>query len=186
MKILSKKVLRGPNVWSNYRQNLIQMRMDLEDMENYPTDKIPGFRERIEELLPNMIEHECSEMKRGGFFIRVERGTWLGHVLEHIALEIQSLAGMKTGFGRTRGTSTKGIYNIVFTYEVEEAGLYAAEAAFRIVKALVAGEQYDLETDLVELRKLKSQFGLGPSTKSIVDEAVKRGIPYLRQGNDST
>ena len=109
MKILKKQVLRGPNVWSNYRSKLIQVRLDLEEMEQLPTDKIPGFPEAMQQLLPGMIEHECSEGVRGGFFIRLKRGTWMGHVIEHVALEIQSLAGMETGYGRTRGTDTKGI-----------------------------------------------------------------------------
>ncbi|HEX8561571.1 MAG TPA: cyanophycin synthetase [Flavobacterium sp.] len=185
MKILKTQVLRGPNVWSNYRQQLIQMRLDLEEMENFPTDKIPGFRERLEKLLPGMIEHECSEGVRGGFFIRVERGTWLGHVLEHIALEIQTLAGMETGYGRTRGTAERGVYNVVYSYTIEQAGLYAGQAALRIVNALVEGVSYDLESDLEELRRIHRKYELGPSTKSIVDEAKKRGIPWKRTGNNS-
>ena len=94
MKILKIQALRGPNIWSAQRKKLIQMRLDLEEMELSPTNKIEGFRERIEKMLPTMIEHRCSEGERGGFFSRIERGTWMGHVIEHIALEIQSLAGM--------------------------------------------------------------------------------------------
>ncbi|AWI26791.1 cyanophycin synthetase [Flavobacterium pallidum] len=185
MKILKTQVLRGPNVWSNYRNRLIQVRLDLEEMEEFPTDKIKGFCSRLKSLLPSMIEHECSEGKRGGFFERVERGTWLGHVMEHIALEIQSMAGMETGYGRTRSTSTKGIYNLVFTYEVEEAGLYAAQAAFRIINALCDNETYDLKDDITQLKFLKRRYGLGPSTLSIVKEAEKRGIPWTRLGKNS-
>lgn len=113
MKILKVQALRGPNLWSTQRKKLIQMRLDLEEMEQYPTNKIDGFRERLEEMFPTMIEHRCSEGVRGGFFMRIEKGTWMGHVIEHIALEIQSLAGMDTGFGRTRETKTPGIYNVV-------------------------------------------------------------------------
>ena len=102
MKIEEIKVLRGPNYWSVRRQKLIQMKLDLEEMEQRPTDKIEGFRERLETMIPSLIDHRCSEDKRGGFFQRVEEGTWMGHVIEHIALEIQTLAGMDTGFGRTR------------------------------------------------------------------------------------
>lgn len=185
MRILKTQVLRGPNVWSNYRTKLIQMRLDLGDMENYPTDKIPGFRERLQGLLPTMVEHECSEGIRGGFFLRVEMGTWMGHVIEHIALEIQTLAGMETGYGRTRSTAEAGIYNVVFAYTVEEAGLYAAQAAVRIAEALIAGTPYDLEADIAELREIKANNALGPSTKSIVDEAESRGIPWTRVGTDS-
>ena len=102
MEILKVQALRGPNIWSVQRKKLIQMRLDLQEMEEFPTNKIEGFRERIEALIPTMIEHRCSEGTRGGFFSRIERGTWMGHVIEHIALEIQTLAGMETGFGRTR------------------------------------------------------------------------------------
>jgi cyanophycin synthetase len=186
MKILKIQVLRGPNLWSNYRKKLIQVRLDLEEMENFPTDKIPGFKERLEQMLPGMVEHECSEGIRGGFFIRLGRGTWLGHVMEHIALEIQTLAGMETGFGRTRGTGEKGIYNMVFSYEVEKAGLYAAEAAFRITDALAKNEPYDLDRDIEVLREICSKECLGPSTKSIVDEAARRGIPWIRTDANSS
>ena len=186
MQILKIQVLRGPNIWSNYRKKLIQVRLDLEEMENYPTDKLPGFNDRIKSAFPTMIEHECSEGVRGGFFERLERGTWLGHVMEHVALEIQSLAGMEAGYGRTRGTNTKGIYNMVFSYEVEQAGLYAAEAAFRIVSALASNEKYDIEADLDELRKLKRYYGLGPSSKSIIAAAEEKNIPWTRLDSKST
>src|SRR5919107_1948572 len=128
MKILELKVLRGPNYWSVRRTNLIQMKLDLEEMEQKPTDKIPGFRERLEKLIPSMIEHRCSEGVRGGFFNRVDEGTWMGHVIEHIALELQTLAGMDCGFGRTRSTGNKdGEYFVVFNYMEEDAGVYAAK-----------------------------------------------------------
>lgn len=185
MKIIKIQVLRGPNVWSNYRKKLIQMRLDLEEMEEYPTDKIPGFRERLQELIPSLVEHECSEGERGGFFRRVEMGTWMGHVIEHIALEIQTVAGMFVGYGRTRSTKEHGVYNVVFAYEDEEVGIYAAKAAVRIAEALIKGEAYDLCNDIKEMKEIHADNAMGPSTKSIVDEAVKRGIPYVRLGNDS-
>src|SRR6476620_8673094 len=115
MQILEIKVLKGPNYWSIRRPNLIQMKLDLEDLEYRPSNKIEGFRERIEQLIPTLIEHQCSEGHRGGFFKRVEDGTWMGHIIEHIALEIQSLAGMNGGFGRTRSTGERdGTYYVVF------------------------------------------------------------------------
>lgn len=186
MKILKLQVLRGANIWSSYRKKLIQMRLDLEELENFPTDKIPGFRERLQSLLPTMVEHECSEGHRGGFFLRVELGTWMGHVIEHIALEIQTLAGMKTGYGRTRSTKETGVYNVVFSYTDEEAGLYAAKAAVKIAEALINDEAYDLDTDIEQLKHICHRNCLGPSTQSIVNEAAKRGIPYIRFGTDST
>ena len=185
MKILKIQALRGPNIWSVRRKKLIQMRLDLEEMEQFPTNKIEGFRERIEAMFPTMIEHRCSEGCRGGFFSRVERGTWMGHVIEHIALEIQSLAGMETGFGRTRETKTPGVYNVVFSYTEESVGMFAAESAVRIAEALIAGTDYDFETDIQKMREIRERVRLGPSTGSIVEEAVARDIPWIRLGTNS-
>ena len=161
------------------------MRLDLEEMEQLPTNLIEGFRERIEEMLPSLIEHRCSEGTRGGFFSRIERGTWMGHVIEHIALEIQSLAGMETGFGRTRETKTPGTYNVVFSYLEENVGIFAAESAVAIAEALIAGTPYDLQDDLQTMREIREKVRLGPSTGSIVEEAVSRDIPWIRLGTNS-
>ncbi len=185
MKILKIQALRGPNIWSVQRKKLIQMRLDLEEMEQFPTNKIEGFRERIEAMFPTMIEHRCSEGTRGGFFSRIERGTWMGHVIEHIALEIQTLAGMETGFGRTRETKTPGIYNVVFSYTEENVGMFAAESAVAIAEALIAGTAYDVEGDIQQMREIRERVRLGPSTGSIVDEAVARDIPWIRLGTNS-
>lgn len=185
MKILKIQALRGPNLWSIRRTKLIQMRLDLEELEERPTDKIEGFRERIEALLPSLIEHRCSEGCYGGFFQRVDRGTWMGHVIEHIALEIQTLAGMDVGFGRTRETKTPGIYNVVFNYLEEKVGVYAAKASVRIAEALISGENYDLSEDIQNMKEIREDVRLGPSTGSIVEEAVSRGIPFLRLGRNS-
>lgn len=161
------------------------MRLDLEELEQQPTNKIPGFRQRIEAMFPSMFEHRCSEGTPGGFFYRIERGTWMGHVIEHIALEIQTLAGMDTGFGRTRETRTPGIYNVVFSYVEEQVGLYAAEASVAIAEALIAGTDYDLEKDIQKMREIRERVRLGPSTGSLVDEAVARDIPWIRMGTNS-
>jgi cyanophycin synthetase len=185
MKILKIQALRGPNIWSVQRKKLIQMRLDLEEMEQFPTNKIEGFRERIEAMFPTMIEHRCSEGTRGGFFSRIERGTWMGHVIEHIALEIQTLAGMETGFGRTRETKTPGIYNVVFSYTEENVGMFAAESAVAIAESLIAGTEYDVTADIQKMREIRERVRLGPSTGSIVDEAVARDIPWIRLGTNS-
>lgn len=185
MKINSIKVMRGPNFWSNYRQNIIVMKLDLEDLESFPTNKIAGFSERIEALIPSMYSHRCSEPHEGGFFSRIKDGTWLGHVVEHVALEIQTLAGMDCGFGRTRSSEKEGEYYVIFSYLVEKAGLYAAEAAVRIVQALVDNVPYDLEKDIQALKRLKAKYGFGPSTEAIVEEAKARGIPFRRLNNSS-
>lgn len=185
MKILGIQVLRGPNIWSVNRKKLIQMRLDLEDLEQRPTNLIEGFRERIEKLIPTLHSHRCSKGAPGGFLMRVEEGTWMGHVIEHIALEIQTLAGMDTGFGRTRQTKTEGIYNVVFSYLEEKAGVYAAEASVRIAEALIDNQEYDLEHDIHRMRELRESERLGPSTGSIVDEAISRDIPWIRLNKGS-
>jgi cyanophycin synthetase len=185
MKILKIQALRGPNIWSVQRKKLIQMRLDLEEMEQFPTNKIDGFKERLEAMFPSMIEHRCSEGCRGGFFMRIERGTWMGHVIEHIALEIQTLAGMETGFGRTRETKTPGVYNVVFNYTEENVGVFAAESAVAIAEALIAGTPYDVEADIQKMREIRERVRLGPSTGSIVEEAVSRDIPWIRLGTNS-
>ena len=185
MKILGIQVLKGPNIWSIRRKKLIQMRLDLEELEDFPTNKIPGFRERIEQLIPSLIEHRCSPGTRGGLFQRIDKGTWMGHVIEHIALEIQTLAGMETGFGRTRETKTRGVYNVVFNYVEESVGVYAAEASVNIARALIENQHYDIENDIFTLKKMRERERFGPSTASIIDEAVARKIPYIRLNSNS-
>lgn len=187
MKILDIKVLKGPNYWSVRRPKLIQMKLDLEEMEQRPTNQIPGFRQRLEKMFPSMYEHRCSEGVPGGFFKRVDEGTWMGHVIEHIALELQTLAGMDTGFGRTRTPEgeKEGIYYVVFSYMEEDAGVYAAKAAVAIAQALADGKDYDLAADIQKLREIREDTRLGPSTACIVDEAAKRGIPYIRLNKQS-
>ena len=186
MKILEIRVLKGPNYWSVRRPKLIQMKIDLEELEHRPTNEIHGFRERLENLMPSLYEHRCSESAPGGFFHRVEEGTWMGHVIEHLALEIQTLAGMDVGFGRTRSAPGEpGVYYVVFSYLEEDAGVYAARAAYRIAMALVENTSYDLEEDIQRLREIRENTRLGPSTQCIVDEAARRGIPYLRLNKQS-
>ncbi|UFH32762.1 cyanophycin synthetase [Chryseobacterium sp. C-71] len=185
MKIEKIQALRGPNIWSIRRKKLIQMRLDLEELENFPTNKIEGFRERIEKLIPSLITHRCSEGTHGGFFHRVETGTWMGHVIEHIALEIQTLAGMECGFGRTRETKSPGIYNVVFDYIEENTGIYAAEQAVEIAHALINGDEYDINACIQRLKEIRERVRLGPSTGSIVQEAVSRKIPWIRLGTNS-
>lgn len=180
MKIRSINAMRGPNYWSVRRHKLIVMVLDLEEMEELPSNKIKGFRERLEAMFPTMYEHRCSVGTAGGFFQRVEEGTWMGHIIEHIALEVQTLADMDTGFGRTRGYGEKGVYNVVFSYIEENVGRFAAKSAVQICEALIAGEEYNLEEDIQKMREIREDERLGPSTGSIVEEAVSRGIPWMR------
>ncbi len=185
MKIEEIKILRGPNYWSVRRAKLIQMKLFLEDMEQRPTNTIDGFRHRLQEMFPTMISHRCSVGVPGGFFQRVDEGTWMGHVIEHVALELQTVAGMDTGFGRTRGTGKEGEYYVVFSYMEEDAGVYAAKAAVRITQALADNVPYNLEDDIMQLREIREDTRLGPSTGCIVDEAAKRNIPFIRLNKQS-
>ncbi len=180
MKIREINAMRGPNYWSVRRHKLIVMVLDLEEMEELPSDKIDGFYERLVAMFPTMLSHRCSVGTEGGFFERVKEGTWMGHIIEHIALELQTLAGMDVGFGRTRGYGEDGVYNVVFAYMEESVGRYTASASVRICEALIAGEDYDMSDDIQKMRELREAERLGPSTGSIVDEAIKRGIPWIR------
>ncbi len=180
MEIREIQAMRGPNYWSVRRHKLIVMVLDLQEMEQKPSDKIEGFADRLKEMFPTMFAHRCSVGTPGGFFQRVEEGTWMGHIIEHIALEIQTLAGMDVGFGRTRGYGEEGVYHVVFAYMEENVGRYAAKAAVRICEALIEGKDYDLTDDIQEMRILRENERLGPSTGSIVEEAEKRGIPWIR------
>ena len=182
MKILRTQTLRGPNYWSIRRDKLIVMRLDLEDLAEKPSNEIPGFYEGLIDVLPSLVEHYCSPGYRGGFFERVRTGTYMGHIIEHIALELQELAGTPVGFGRTRGTSTPGVYNVVFEYVDEQAGRYAGRAAVRLCQSIVDTGTYpkqELAQDLADLRDLCNNAALGPSTETIVKEAQARNIPWL-------
>jgi cyanophycin synthetase len=183
MRILKTQTLRGPNYWSIRHKNLVLIRLDLEDLEDRPSDTLPGFYESLVATLPSLIEHHCSPGVRGGFLSRVRQGTYMGHIVEHIALELQTLAGMPVGFGRTRGTRESSVYQVVFEYIDEQAGRYAARAAVRLCNSLVEVGHYpaeELEKDLADLREFGADAALGPSTETIVHEAENRGIPWTQ------
>lgn len=182
MKILKIQTLRGPNYWSIRRHKVIVMRLDLEDLAPKPTSLLPGFYQGLVEALPSLVEHYCSPGCRGGFLSRVQEGTYMGHVVEHVALEIQELAGMIVGFGRTRETSTPGTYQVAFEYTDEQAGRYAARAAVRLCRSIVDTGRYplsELEQDLQDLKDLAAKASLGPSTETLIKEAETRDIPWF-------
>jgi len=185
MEIVNIKIMNGPNYWSVKRHKLIVMLLDLQEMEERPSNTIPGFLENLKALMPTLYSHRCSEDCEGGFFKRVEEGTWMGHIVEHVALEMQTLAGMDTGFGRTRESDKKGIYHVVFSYIEPKAGEYTARASVKLVEALIAGKTYDLAADIQNLREIREEVRLGPSTGSLVEEAVRRNIPFIRLNRHS-
>jgi cyanophycin synthetase len=190
MEILEIRTLRGPNYWSGYWKKLIVMRLDIGEFEKNPSDKLPDFYDRMVNLMPTLEKHGCSYGEEGGFLRRVQEGTWAGHIVEHFALELQTLAGMDTGYGRTRETGEKGIYNVVFSYHEEEVGRYAGRAAVNLFEGLAnVNPIEELRTQLAEdvrrMREIREEVRFGPSTGSLVEEAVNRGIPYIRLNDQS-
>ena len=182
MRILKTQTFRGPNYWSIRRNKLIAMVLDLEELIEVPSSKIPGFYDGLAQVLPSIIEHHCSRGHRGGFLERVVEGTLMGHIVEHVALELQELAGMPVGFGRTRETSTQGVFDVVFEYVEEQAGRYAGRAAVRLCQSIVETGSYpaaELEQDLKDLKELHANSTLGPSTETIIKEAEARKIPWM-------
>ncbi len=185
MEIKNIQVMRGPNYWSNYRQKLIVMKLDLENYEELPTNKIPKFYEQIMRALPSLYEHRCSEGRAGGFCERMQQGTWLGHVIEHVALEFQVLAGMDCGYGRTRSAGESGVYKVVFSYLSEEAGIYAGKAAVDFVLSIAEKKVFDLKNVIETLKEIWANEIPGPSTQTILDEAIRRNIPVTRLDDHS-
>jgi cyanophycin synthetase len=188
MKILKMQTLRGPNYWSLRRHKLVVMRLDLENLAEKPSSEISGFTEGLTQVLPSLYEHFCSLGHKGGFLTRLQEGTMMGHIVEHVALELQDLAGMPVGFGRTRETATPGVYQVVIEYLEEQAGRYAARAAVRLCQSVVDTGTYptaELEQDLQDLRELWAKASLGPSTEAIVKEAEARNIPWFELSSRS-
>ena len=178
MKIIEARALRGPNLYS--LKPVIYMKLDIGSLEQKPTDMIPGFKESLEDMMPSLYEHHCSPGRPGGFFERLERGTWAGHIVEHIAIELQCLAGNEVSFGKSFSTEEDTVYDIVYRYIDENVGLKAGEFAVSLVEGLFRGETSDIEPLVSRLKKIREDSLLGPSTNAIVMEAKRRGIPHIR------
>lgn len=183
IKFLEIKHLNGPNIWT-YRPTL-EATVDIGELEDYPSDKIPGFYERLSQWLPSLIEHRCSYEERGGFLRRLKDGTWPCHILEHVTLELQNLAGMKGGFGRARETSVRGVYKVALSAWHAEITTAALHSARELVLAAMNFQQssnpsYDVEGAINHLRDLVDSLWLGPSTACIVDAAIAHNIPATR------
>ncbi|OWY30814.1 cyanophycin synthetase [Herbaspirillum robiniae] len=175
--------LKGPNIWT-YRSAL-EVWIDIGELEDFPSNTIPGFTERLTTWLPTLIEHRCSYEVRGGFVKRLEEGTWPGHILEHVTLELQNLAGLPGGFGKARETNVRGVYKVVVRARHETVTRAALYAARDLVMAAIENQPYDLEATLSKLRRMVDKLCLGPSTACIVDAADERRIPTIRlsEGN---
>ena len=171
-------VLRGPNIWANFA--VIEAWLDLGDLKDKPSNVIPGFNDRLMNWVPSMIEHRCSIGQRGGFFQRLRDGTYQGHIVEHVALELQTLAGCNVGFGKARETSEEGVYKVIIEYEEENVGRESLEIARRLCLAAVHDRPFDAQAEMRRLRDLAQDFCLGPSTRSIVEATRARRIPSRR------
>ncbi|MFW2853511.1 cyanophycin synthetase [Sphingomonas sp. TX0543] len=194
--IVERAIYRGPNIHS--RRAMVRIRIDLGPLETRPTDTLPGFAAALLDLLPGLRRHHCSKGRAGGLVERMAEGTWLGHVAEHVALELQSLAGADVTRGKTRSVAGRpGFYDILFEYRDEQAALLAGLHALRIVSNLLPGEFRELRGERVlpatsvpndaplaavvaELGSAIRKTSLGPSTQAIVDAAKQRGIPVSR------
>lgn len=183
MKFLEVVSLRGPNVWT-YRP-VLEAWVDIGVLEDSPSNTIPGFYERLSAWLPSLVEHRCSYEEHGGFLRRVREGTWPGHILEHVTLELQNLAGMPGGFGKARETSQRGIYKVVVRAWHEDVTLACLHAARDLVMAAIEDRPFDVAANVARLRDQTDSLCLGPSTACIVDAADDRDIPAIRlsQGN---
>lgn len=190
MKLLERRVYRGPNLYAHFP--VIRLTLDLENLEQWPSAKIPGFVDGLVKAIPTLEEHGCSYGEPGGFLRRLseDEGTWMGHILEHINLELQQLAGANVTFGKTRGTGQEGCYHVVYSYEEERVGLEAAKLGLALIEDLLPEDlcpeprfkdaEFDFQKDLEELIGLAQRRQLGPSTASLVRAAEERDIPWIR------
>lgn len=181
LEIRQTTVYRGPNIWA--RMPVVHLVLDIGELENRPSNKIPGFYEHLTETVPSLYDHGCSLGRPGGFLQRLREGTWMGHVLEHVALELQNLAGAEVVRGKTRGTGERGVYNVIYQYDQEDVGLAAGTLALRLLNHLIYGSEpeFDFVAELEQkVIKVAEKFAYGPSTGAIVQEATRRGIPVLR------
>jgi len=185
MEIVDLRIMRGPNYWSVKNPKIIVLRLNLENYKDMLTSEIPGFYTRLEKMFPGLSEHRAVEDTDSRFFESVREGVKLSQVVEHIALELQNLSGMGCGFGQTYASPQPGIDYVIFAYTEERAGEYAANAAVKITEALVKDTKYNLDKDIERLHEIREDEHIGPSTYSIVAEAVSRGIPFIRLNRNS-
>lgn len=201
MRVLERSVYRGPHLYSV--RPMIRIQIDLRDLEQWPSDRLPGFTDALLALLPGLGVHGCSYQRPGGFVERLREGTWLGHIIEHVALELQTLAGSRVTRGKTRSVKGRpGVYNVLYTYRDEAVGLAAGLAATRLVADLlpepvrkVEGLQLlgvppldaprDVRAIIAALQALLKANALGPTTRALVEAAERRGIPVARLNEHS-
>ncbi|MFO7877161.1 MAG: cyanophycin synthetase [Desulfovermiculus sp.] len=184
MHILEHRALRGPNYYSRYLTMF--MRLDIGDLEERPSDQVPGIAERLQKLLPGIYEHRCSVGERGGFLQRVQRGTYAAHMVEHVTIELQNIIGFSVGYGKAVDTNDRGIYVVLYRYRDEACGLAAGCEAVQIVDSLYRGGDVDMGPVIDRLKEVRDANMLGPSTSSIVNAALARDIPYYRLSENTS
>ncbi len=177
------QALRGPNIWANFP--VLEAWVDLGEYKDQSSEEIPGFNERLMTWLPTMIEHRCSVGERSGFFQRLRRGTYLAHILEHVTIELQTLAGHEVGFGRARETNEDGVYKVAVEYVEEDVCRETMKVARELILAAVHNREFNVVAEIEKLKELAQDIGLGPSTKAIVNAARARGIPFRRLNKGS-
>jgi len=178
INILDIKYIRGPNMWCWVE--VLEALVDIGELEEYPSDKIPGFYNRLVAKLPSLVEHRCSYEERGGFLKRVEEGTWPVHIMEHLTLELQGLAGFAGGFGRARESTTTGIYKLIVATPHQEVTTQAIHYARDLLLALIQDHDYDVQANIDHLKEMIDDLCLGPSTGCIVNAAKEKLIPHIR------
>lgn len=178
IRLLRINYLRGPNIWT-YRPTL-EVWLDLGELEDYPSNLLPGFTDRLLAMLPNLIEHHCGVGERGGFVERLREGTWTGHILEHVVIELLNLAGMATSFGQTRSTSQHGVYRMVFRARDEAVARTALAQGHTLLMAAINEQPFDVKPAVAAVRAVVDDCYLGPSTAAIVEAATDRRIPHIR------
>ena len=190
MKLEETRVYRGPSPYG-YRP-VIRLTLDLEELEQFPSHLIPGFVDRLLTDVPSLEEHGCSYGEPGGFIKRLQEGTWFGHIAEHVALELQCLAGTPVTYGKTRSAGRDGLYHVIYSFEEERVGKRAGDLALRYLRSILPegfpariAPSVDYRAELTELVKLAERVALGPSTRSLVEEAKRRNIPTLRLNDQS-
>jgi cyanophycin synthetase len=183
VRIENIRTMAGANVYTH--KPVLAMRLDLEDLTERESREFDDFNERLLALLPGLYEHHCAKGAPGGFIERLREGTFFGHIVEHIALELSGLAGISANFGRTRNAGRPGLYNVIVEYKAEQGMRHLLQTAVELVEALLVGAQFPLEEKLEETRRIVARTELGPSTRAIVEAAERRGVPFLRLNQDS-
>ncbi|RYE84065.1 MAG: cyanophycin synthetase, partial [Myxococcales bacterium] len=183
MRIIHLRTLQGPNVFADWP--MLRLRVDLEDMNETSSADVPGFVDRLLALLPGLVDHHCSRGHHGGFVERLREGTYWGHIIEHVALELSVPAGIGVTHGKTVYGGEPGVYDVMVEFENEAGMKHLLRSAFALVEAVRHGQPYDVAAAVAGARQLACDTALGPSTRAVVRAAEKRGIPWRRLNDES-